>query len=118
MVECQIGSYTIPRGSVVILSAFVTHRDPRWFPQPLRFDPERWQPESKLQRPKFSFFPFSAGSRSCLGEAFASTEGVLCLATIAQAWKLRLVPGARIALQPQLTLRARNGIKMTAEPRV
>jgi cytochrome P450 len=118
MVECQIGSYTIPAGSVVILSSFVTHRDPRWFPEPLRFDPERWQPAAKLQRPRFSYFPFSAGSRSCLGEAFASTEGVLCLATIAQAWKLRLVPGAPIALQPQLTLRARNGIKMRAERRV
>jgi cytochrome P450 len=118
MVECQIGSYTIPAGSVVILSSFVTHRDPRWFPEPLRFDPERWQPAAKLERPRFSYFPFSAGSRSCLGEAFASTEGVLCLATIAQAWKFRLVPGAPIALQPQLTLRARNGIKMRAERRI
>jgi cytochrome P450 len=118
MVECQIGSYTIPAGSVVILSSFVTHRDPRWFPEPLRFDPERWQPSAKLERPRFSYFPFSAGSRSCLGEAFASTEGVLCLATIAQTWKFRLVPGPPIALQPQLTLRARNGIKMRAERRV
>jgi cytochrome P450 len=118
MVECQIGSYTIPPGSVIILSAFVTHRDPRWFPEPLRFDPERWQPPAKLERPRFSYFPFSAGSRSCLGEAFASTEGVLCLATIAQGWKFRLVPGAAIALQPQLTLRARHGIKMWAERRV
>jgi cytochrome P450 len=117
-VECQVGPYTIPRGSVVILSAFVTHRDPRWFSEPLRFDPERWQPAAKVERPKFSFFPFSAGSRSCLGEAFASTEGVLCLATIAQAWRLRLVSHPAIALQPQLTLRARNGIKMRAERRV
>jgi len=118
MVECQIGSYTIPRGSIVILSSFVTQRDPRWFPDPLRFDPERWQPAAKLERPRFSYFPFSAGSRSCLGEAFASTEGVLCLATIAQLWKLRLSPGASIGLQPQLTLRARNGIKMRTERRV
>lgn len=118
MVDCQIGSYTIPRGSVVILSSFVTQRDPRWFPDPLRFDPERWQPAAKLERPRFSYFPFSAGSRSCLGEAFASTEGVLCLATIAQMWKFRLAPGGPIALQPQLTLRARNGIKMRAERRV
>ncbi len=117
MVECKIGSYTIPRGSVVIISAFVTQRDSRWFPEPLRFEPERWQAAAKLTRPKFSYFPFSAGSRSCLGEVFASTEGVLCLATIAQKWKFRLAPGATIALQPQLTLRARNGIKMRAERR-
>jgi cytochrome P450 len=117
MVECKVGSYAIPRGSVVIISAFVTQRDSRWFPEPLRFDPERWQPAAKLARPKFSYFPFSAGSRSCLGEVFASTEGVLCLATIAQRWKFRLAPGATIAMQPQLTLRARNGIKMRAERR-
>jgi len=118
MVECQIGSYRIPPGSVAIISSFVTQRDPRWFPEPLRFDPERWLPAAKLERPKFSYFPFSAGSRSCLGEAFASTEGVLCLATIAQKWKFRLAAGAPISLQPQLTLRARDGIKMRAERRV
>ena len=118
IVECQIGSYTIPPGSVVIISSFVTQRDPRWFPEPLRFDPERWQPAARSERPRFSYFPFSAGSRSCLGEAFASTEGVLCLATIGQKWKFRLAAGAPIALQPQLTLRARNGIKMRVERRV
>nr|MDQ6912627.1 cytochrome P450 [Verrucomicrobiota bacterium] len=118
MVECQIGPYAIPAGSVVILSSFVTQRDPRWFPEPLRFDPERWLPEAKSDRPRFSYFPFSAGSRSCLGEAFASTEGILCLATIAQSWKFRLASEAQIALQPQLTLRARHGIKMRAEARV
>ena len=118
MADCQIGSYTIPQGSVVILSSFVTQRDPRWFPEPLRFDPERWHPAARLERPRFSYFPFSAGSRSCLGEAFASTEGILCLATIGQKWKFRLAAGAPIALQPQLTLRARNGIKMRAERRV
>ncbi len=118
MVECQIGPYAIPAGSVVILSSFVTQRDPRWFPDPLHFDPERWLPAAKLERPRFSYFPFSAGSRSCLGEAFASTEGILCLATIAQKWKFRLAPDAQIALQPQLTLRARHGIKMRAEARV
>jgi cytochrome P450 len=118
MVECQIGSYTIPRGSVVIVSSFVTQRDPRWFPEPLRFDPERWHSAARSERPRFSYFPFSAGSRSCLGEAFASAEGVLCLATIGQTWKFRVAPGPPIAMQPQLTLRARNGIKMRAERRI
>ena len=117
MVECQIGPFAIPAGSVVILSSFVTQRDPRWFPDPLRFDPDRWQAEAKAERPRFSYFPFSAGSRSCLGEAFATTEGILCLATIAQKWKFQLAPDAKIALQPQLTLRARHGIRMIAEAR-
>jgi len=116
--ECRIGDCTIRPGSVVILCQYVTHRDPRWFPHPEAFDPGRWTAEGRSARPRFSYFPFSAGSRSCLGEAFAGMEGVLCLATLGQEWRLRLVPGHPIALQPQLTLRARNGIKMRIESRV
>ncbi len=115
--ECRIGDLTIPPGSVVILSQYVTQRDPRWFPNPDAFDPERWTAEARAARPRFSYFPFSAGSRACLGEAFAGMEGVLALAILAQKWRLLLVPGHRIALQPQLTLRARHGIKMRVEPR-
>lgn len=115
--ECRIGDCTIAAGSVVILSQYVTHRDARWFPNPEAFDPERWTMEARSARPRFSYFPFSAGSRACLGEAFAGMEGVLCLAALAQKWRLRLVPGHPIALQPQLTLRARNGIKMRVESR-
>lgn len=116
--ECRIGDCTIAPGSVIILSQYVTHRDARWFPNPDAFDPERWTTKAREPRPRFSYFPFSAGSRACLGEAFAGMEGVLCLATLAQKWRLRLVPGHPIALQPQLTLRARNGIKMRIESRV
>ena len=116
--ECRIGDCTIAAGSVVILSQYVTQRDERWFPNPEIFDPERWQPEARATRPRLSYFPFSAGSRSCLGEAFAGMEGVLCLATLAQKWRLKLVPGHPIALQPQLTLRPRFGIKMRVEPRI
>ncbi len=117
MEECEIGPHTIPAGSVVILSAYVTQRDARWFPEPTKFDPTRWSAEERATRPKFSYFPFSAGSRACLGEAFASVEGVLCLAAIAQKWKLRAVADHPIKLQPQLTLRAKFGIKMRPEAR-
>jgi cytochrome P450 len=102
----------------VILSQYVMHHDPRWFPNPAVFDPERWTPGARAARPRFSYFPFSAGSRACLGEAFAGVEGVLCLAALAQKWRFRLVPGHPITLQPQLTLRARHGIKMRIEPRL
>ena len=116
--ECRIGDCTIAAGSVVILSQYVTHRDPRWFPNPEAFDPNRWTTEARSGRPRFCYFPFSGGSRSCLGEGFAGMEGALCLATLAQKWRLKLVSGHPIALQPQLTLRARHGIKMRIEPRV
>ncbi|MEO5720472.1 MAG: cytochrome P450 [Chthoniobacterales bacterium] len=110
--DCVVGGYPIPKGSVVLLSSYVTQRDARWFPEPAKFDPERWTAEARAARPKYSYFPFSAGSRSCLGEAFASMEGVLCLAALAQKWRLEIMPKHPIALQPQLTLRARHGIKM------
>ncbi|HEX8280334.1 MAG TPA: cytochrome P450 [Chthoniobacterales bacterium] len=117
MVDCTIAGRAVPAGSVVILSQYVTQRDARWFPEPDRFDPERWIPETVATRPRFSYFPFSAGSRGCLGEAFAGAEGALCLAMIAQKWKLRRVSDAPVALQPQLTLRPRHGIRMRVEPR-
>jgi cytochrome P450 len=115
--ECRIGDVNIAPGSVVVLSQYVTHRDPRWFPNPETFDPNRWTTETRSARPRFCYFPFSGGSRSCLGEAFAGMEGALCLATLAQKWRLKIVPDHPIALQPQLTLRARHGIKMRIEPR-
>lgn len=115
--KCSIAGATIPRGSVLILSQYVTHRDERWYPEAEKFDPERWHPAARAERPRYSYFPFSAGSRSCLGEAFAGVEAVIALATIAQKWRLRIVPEHQIKLQPQLTLRARYGIKMRVEPR-
>jgi len=115
--DCKIGEWPIPGGTVVIVSPYVTHRDPRWFPNPDKFDPQRWTAEARAARPRFSYFPFSAGSRACLGEVFAGIEGALCMAALAQKWKFRLVPGHLIALQPQLTLRARHGIKMHVESR-
>ena len=115
--DCTIGGYTIAENSIVILCQYVTHRDPRYFPEPAKFDPERWTPEAKTMRPKFSYFPFSGGGRSCLGESFAWTEGVLSLATAAQRFRLRVVPDHPIVLQPQLTLRAKYGIKMRVERR-
>jgi cytochrome P450 len=99
------------------MSPFVVHRDPRWFPEPEQFDPERWRPETSEMRPKFSYFPFGGGARVCIGERFAWMEGVLLLATIAQRWRLRLVPGHRVETKALITLRTKYGMQMTAEPR-
>jgi cytochrome P450 len=112
---CEIGGYELPKGGVVIMSPYVMHRDPRWFPEPDRFDPERWIPEARDARPKFSYFPFGGGSRLCIGERFAWMEGALVLATIAQKWRLRLVPGHRVEPLPLITLRSRYGMKMRVE---
>lgn len=104
--------YTIPARSVVLMSQYITHRDPRFFPDPERFDPERWTTEAQATRPKFSYFPFGGGTRVCIGEQFAWMEGILLVATLAQHWKMRLSPGHPVDIQPLITLRPRHGMKM------
>ena len=113
----QFGDVHIPKGSIILCSQWVMHRDPRFYSDPERFDPERWLPEAKSARPKFSYFPFGAGPRQCIGESFAWMEGVLVLAAIAQRWKLRLDPGFALKLQPAITMRPKNPVAMTVQPR-
>ena len=109
--------YEIPARSIILLSQYVVHRDPRWFPDPERFDPERFTPDHQASRPKFAYFPFGGGPRVCVGEQFAWMESVILLATIAQRWKLRVVAGHPVALQPIITLRPKFGMRMTIERR-
>ncbi|HEY3119150.1 MAG TPA: cytochrome P450 [Vicinamibacteria bacterium] len=118
-----ISDYAIPGGGVarpgssLVMSQYVVHRDPRYFPEPERFDPERWTPEARAARPKFSYFPFGGGARQCIGESFAWMEGVLLIATIAQRWRFRLAPGHPVEPEPLITLRPRYGMSMIAERR-
>ncbi len=113
--DFQLGDFSLPAKTTVLMSQFITHRDPRFFPDPLRFDPERFTPEAKSRRTKLTYFPFGAGVRQCIGESFALMEGVLLLATIAQKWKLRLVPGHRVEPEPLITLRPKYGMRMYLE---
>lgn len=113
----EIGGYTIPGKTINLLSPYVVHHLPEFFPEPDRFDPERWTPEEKEKRPKFSYFPFGGGPRQCIGEGFAWVEGVLILATLGRKWNLRLVPGHRVKTEPLITLRPKYGMMMTVEPR-
>ncbi|HEU4752363.1 MAG TPA: cytochrome P450 [Armatimonadota bacterium] len=115
--ECPLGSFTLPAGAVVLMSQWVTHHDPRYYPEPFRFDPERWTPEAAARRPKWAYYPFGGGSRLCIGEQFAWMEGVLVLAAIAAQWRPRLVPGHPVVPQPVLTLRPKYGVRMVAERR-
>ncbi len=115
--DFALGPYRFRAGTTVAMSQFILHRDARYFPDPQRFDPERFTPEAEMRRPKFCYFPFGAGKRQCIGESFAWMEGVLVLATLAQRWRLRLVPGHPVAPEPLITLRPRYGMRMLAEER-
>ncbi|MGH9199914.1 MAG: cytochrome P450 [Vicinamibacterales bacterium] len=109
-----IGGYPVGAGSLVIMSQWVVHRDPRWWDRSDTFAPERWLALSS--RPKYSYFPFGGGSRVCIGESFAWTEAILLLATIAQRWQFRPLPGSTPEPEPRITLRPK-GLRMRAEPR-
>jgi cytochrome P450 len=109
--------YWFPGGTTVLMSQFVTHRDSRNFSNPLNFEPARFLSRGRSTFPKFVYFPFGAGPRQCIGEAFAWTEGILVIAAIAQRWRLRLVPSQRIEAQPLITLRSKYGMMMQLEMR-
>jgi cytochrome P450 len=115
--DFHLGEYFLPAKTTVLMSQFILHRDPRYFPDPLRFDPERFSPEAKSRRERFTYFPFGAGARQCIGESFAWMEGILLLATISQKWKLNLVDGQKIEPEPLITLRPKYGVRMRIEAR-
>jgi cytochrome P450 len=113
----ELGGRQVAPGDVVVVSQWVVHRDPRWWPAPLHPVPERWTGDPVADRPRHAFFPFGAGGRQCIGESFARTEAVLALATLARRWQLRPVPGRPLQLAPLLTLRPRGGLWMRPEAR-
>ena len=108
---------TIPAGSKLYLSQYVIHRNPHYWPNPEHFDPDRFSETAKQNRPQFAYFPFGGGPRVCIGETFAKIESLLVLATIAQRFKLALVPGQSIAPEPRMILWPKNGILMRLNQR-
>ena len=109
----------IPKGAHLILSQLVVHHDPRWWPDPLRFDPERFCEEAKATRPKMAYFPFGGGARFCIGDRFAWMEGVLMLAAVVQQWRLTLPDPTHDALpiQPHFTIHPRGRVEILTERR-
>jgi cytochrome P450 len=112
----EIDGSTIPAGSIVLLSPYVVQHDPRWFPEPFAFRPERWLSRDPERLPTFALFPFGAGPRVCIGQPLAMLAGVLFLATIARRWRLELVTGHPVEPAPPL-FRPRNGLPMIARER-
>jgi cytochrome P450 len=115
--DITMGGYTIPAGSILVMSQYISHRDSRFFPQPDEFIPERWTIKMKSTLHKFAYFPFGGGPRICMGEPLAWMEGILLLVTILRYWKMEILSEHPVVLHPLITLRPRNGIKMIITPR-
>ncbi len=117
IVPVELGPYRIPPGAHFFFSQYIMGRTPEYFPDPLKFDPERFTPEAKAARPKYAYFPFGGGSRQCIGESFAWMEGVFSIATLAQQWRFRYAGSQPPELQAKITLRPKGELRMIAEPR-
>jgi len=115
--DYALENYVIPRGSIVLMSPWVIHRDARFFPNPMQFDLKRWTSEARESRPRFSYFPFGGGPRSCIGEGFAWMESILVLATLIQKWRFKTTPDFRLELDPYITLRIRGNVPIHLERR-
>ena len=113
----EIGGHAIAAGDILIAPAWVIHRDRRWFEDPEAFRPERWADGLAQRLPRFAYFPFGGGPRQCIGNSFAQMEAVLLLATIAQSFRLSLVPGHPVVPLARLTLRPEFGMKMVLSRR-
>ena len=113
----RFDTIAIPAGTMVIISPYIMHRHRLYWQNPDVFDPENFAPEKAAQRRRYTYLPFGAGPRICIGQGFAMIEAVLILATLAQKLRVRLLPGAEVAPVAKITLRPSPGLPMTIQPR-
>lgn len=115
--EHRAGPYRLAPDTIVVLSPYVTHRHPEFWPDPERFDPSRHAAGASSARPRLAYFPFGGGPRACIGERFAWLEAVLVLAVLSRHWRFRIVEPGTVAPQAVITLRPRGGLNAVLEPR-
>ena len=113
----QIAGYDIPARSIVVMSSYVTHRHPEFWPNPLGFDPERFSEQAAQGRHRFAYFPFGGGQRLCIGRSFALMEAHLALVTLLQAYRIDLAPHVSLAASPQITLHPKEPLTVHLTPR-
>lgn len=115
--ETDLGGHRVTAGTVVIVSQWVMHRDPRFFADPERFDPARWSDGLAKRLPRYAYFPFGGGPRGCIGSRFAMMEAVLLLATIAQEVRFTLASDQAVVVSPSITLRPKDGVPIIVRRR-
>lgn len=117
LADDEIDGYPIPRGSIVVMSQWVIHRDPRYYPDPTRFHPARWTAEFRRGLPRLAYFPFGGGQRVCIGEALATLEARLALAVLLARHRLVPTTDAPLAVDVAVTLRPRHPVRLRVQPR-
>ncbi len=115
--DLELGGYRVKKGYTVLMCQWVSHRDPKYFPEPERFQPERWLDGLASRLPKFAYYPFGGGQRLCIGVHFALIEAAIVLSTVGQAYKFTLDPDAVIDIMPQITMPTRYGMPTALERR-
>jgi len=115
LIDDVLDGYLIPANTLIFITPYITHRNPRYWPDPEKFDPDRFTPEAVAGRPKHVYYPFGEGPHVCIGSNFAMMEMQLILAASLPRFHLKLVPGQTVALKPEATLRPKGGMKMTVE---
>jgi len=110
--DVRIGGYEVPKGSLIVANTYALHRDARFFPDPERFDPERFAEGWEARISRYAYLPFGGGPRVCIGNGFAMMEAVLIVATMAQRWRFLLESAPKVVPVQLVTLRPKNGIRM------
>lgn len=113
----ELAGRRFEKGAWIWIIPWVVHRDPRWYADPARFDPDRWEEARAKGLPKFAYLPFGGGPRVCIGNQFAMMEAVLMLATVARRFRLAAAPGFPVVPEPAITLRFKHGLEMIAARR-
>ncbi len=112
-----LGGFAVPPGTNVLLPLYLLHRHPRYWKDPDRFEPERFDSEHEAERPRFAYMPFAAGPRHCIGETFALYEMLAHLYKVARRYRLVYVPDKPLELEAQINLRTRHPLHMRLERR-
>lgn len=116
--DVEIGGYRVPKGVTVVMDIWAVHHDPRFYPDPEEFRPERWTEEFTKELHKFAYIPFGVGARRCIGALFAEAETMLAIASILQRFQIRAVSNTAVTPIAATTLRpGEGGVKVMVRAR-